>query len=68
MSTMGRIKTKLTKRISFQLLKAHREDFSEEFEHNKPAVTKHVDLPSKKMRNIIAGYLARLRRKEKLTQ
>ena len=64
---MGRIKTQLIKRISFQLLNAYREEYSEDFDKNKAGVTKHVELPSKKMRNIIAGYLARLRRKEKIT-
>ena len=64
---MGRIKTQLTKRVTFQLLKGYREEFSEDFDKNKAGVTRHVELPSKKMRNIIAGYLARLRKKEKLT-
>ncbi|RMF55398.1 30S ribosomal protein S17e [Candidatus Woesearchaeota archaeon] len=57
---MGRIKTKLIKRITLELFEEHGDKFSEEYEKNKQKLTEFVDLPSKKMRNIIAGYLTRL--------
>lgn len=57
---MGRIKTKLTKRVTLKLVKAHRDEFKKDFKSNKELVTKFADIPSKKLRNIIAGYVTRL--------
>ena len=57
---MGRIKTKLTKRITNRLVREHTDDFKNDFESNKQLVTKFADIPSKKLRNIIAGYVTRL--------
>lgn len=59
---MGRIKTQLTKRITTQLLRGHGEEFSEDFEHNKKIIPKYVELPSKKIRNTIAGYISRIKK------
>ena len=55
---MGRIKTALVKRTTFELLKDEEIDFSPDFEKNKKLL-KNL-MPSKKIRNKIAGYLARL--------
>ncbi len=64
---MGRIKTKLTKRLTFQLFKAHKEEFQQDFETNKKIVEKWLNGPSKKIRNVIAGYVTRLmKNKEEL--
>ena len=57
---MGRIKTTLTKRITNKLVKEHRDEFKKDFESNKEIVEKFADIPSKKLRNIIAGYVTRL--------
>jgi small subunit ribosomal protein S17e len=57
---MGRIKTKQVKRVSQKLVKDHAEDFKQTFEENKKLVTKHADIPSKKLRNTVAGYVTRL--------
>lgn len=57
---MGRIKTKMTKRISLKLFKDHKEEFKQDFEGNKEIVSRLADIPSKKIRNIIAGYITRL--------
>jgi small subunit ribosomal protein S17e len=63
---MGRIKTVLTKRVSEELFAKHGENFTENFEENKARVGKYAEIPSHKLRNIIAGYLTRLvRTKEK---
>ena len=59
---MGRIKTQLIKRITVQLLRAHNEEFTGNFEENKKIIPKYVQLPSKKLRNPIAGYLTRIKR------
>ena len=57
---MGRIKTQFIKRTSQELMSKHEEKFGEKFEHNKKAVSALTDVKSKKVRNIIAGYITRL--------
>ena len=57
---MGRIKSKLIKRTSRKLIENDESLFSENFEDNKKCLNQ--SLPSKKLRNKIAGYLARLTR------
>jgi len=60
---MGRIKPTLVKRTSRQLIESSTESFGKTFEENKKALGSI--LPSKKMRNKIAGYIARLKRNTK---
>jgi len=60
---MGRIKTQQTKRITNELIKAHRKDLKEDFDENKVLVDQFAQIPSKKMRNVIAGYATRLMKK-----
>ena len=60
LSAMGRIKTKLIKRVTIGLVRDHRNEFSTTFDKNKAAVTKFVNISSKKLRNTIAGYATRL--------
>ena len=57
---MGRIKTKLIKRISLNIFKRHSDELKDNFEENKQKVAEFADIPSKKIRNIIAGYVTRL--------
>ena len=57
---MGRIKTALVKGIAKKLIKEHGPEFSPEFDKNKEIVSKYTNVASTKMRNIIAGYTARL--------
>lgn len=57
---MGRIKTLLVKRIAGKLVKEHVQEFTSEFDKNKTLVEKYTNVSSTKMRNIIAGYTARL--------
>ncbi len=57
---MGRIKTKLIKRITFKLYKENKDDFKKTFKENKEIVGKIMEFPSKKMRNIVAGYITKL--------
>jgi small subunit ribosomal protein S17e len=62
---MGRIKTKLTKRVTKDLMKSHGEDVRENFDENKGVVSKYLTVPSKKIRNIIAGYATRMAKRKK---
>jgi small subunit ribosomal protein S17e len=57
---MGRIKTMLIKRTANRLVKDHKEAFTTDFNDNKKTVEEFADIPSKKLRNVIAGYVTRL--------
>ena len=59
---MGKIKGKLIKRTSERFIEEGI-GFTESFEENKQILGD--TMPSKKVRNQIAGYLARLKRQEK---
>jgi small subunit ribosomal protein S17e len=61
---MGRIKTTMIKNIGERLYKDHKDEFTTDFEKNKEIVKKYVDIPSKKLRNIVAGYITRLKRQD----
>jgi small subunit ribosomal protein S17e len=62
---MGRIKTQFVKRTSQELVKKHETHFSDDFEANKRAVSSLTDVSSKKVRNIVAGYITRLVKNKK---
>jgi small subunit ribosomal protein S17e len=57
---MGRIKTRLVKSITHSLLEAYGDRFSTNYEENKVKVAELVSVRSKKLRNIIAGYVTRI--------
>lgn len=61
---MGRIKTALIKRVTQELVERHRQDFKKTFEENKVLVSQYADITSKKLRNVIAGYVTRLMNNE----
>lgn len=64
---MGRIKTAMIKRAAEQVLDKEPELFNESFEHNKKILGS--TMPSKRIRNKIAGYISRLKKnQEKLIQ
>ena len=60
---MGRIKSTLIKRTARQLIKTSPETFNSSFEENKKALGN--TMPSKRMRNMIAGYISRLKKNAK---
>lgn len=57
---MGRIKTKLVKRVTFELIERHGDKLKKTFEENKKIIGELAELPSKKIRNIVAGYVTRV--------
>jgi len=61
---MGRIKTTFIKRKTKELLNLHREKFTADFEQNKKLTSLYTSGSSKKLRNVIAGYLTRLKKQE----
>ena len=59
---MGRIKTQMIKRVTNEIFEKHRDQFKESFEENKAALARVADINSKKLRNVVAGYITRLMR------
>ena len=57
---MGRIKTKLIKRVSNEIFKNNKDKLKTDFTENKEIIQKIADFPSKKLANIVAGYVTRL--------
>ncbi len=62
---MGKIKTRLIKRTTREINKKDL-PFSEDFETNKKILGR--EMPSKKVRNQIAGYIARIKKAERIEQ
>lgn len=60
---MGRIKSTLVKRTSRKLIEKSPESFSKEFDQNKKSLGR--TMPSKRIRNKIAGYITRLNKNAK---
>lgn len=59
---MGRIKTTLIKRISRELIEKHGQDFKRDFSENKTIISKYAEIHSKKLRNVITGYITHLKK------
>ncbi len=60
---MGRIKSLMVKKAAKQLLSSSSELFTTEFSYNKKTLGN--TMPSKPIRNKIAGYIARLQKAKK---
>ena len=59
---MGRVKSSLIKRTA-RLLSKEENKFTDEFNANKSLLNN--SMPSKRLRNRIAGYITRMKRNEK---
>lgn len=57
---MGRIKTRLVKNSANRIFEKAKEELTDDFDKNKTIVAKYAEIPSKKMRNAIVGYVTRL--------
>lgn len=60
---MGRIKTTLVKRTGAELFHSNQDKFKIDFDHNKKIVMELAIIHSKKLRNVIAGYITKLVKK-----
>ena len=65
---MGRIKTSYIKRKTKELFQKHGNEFTTDFVQNKLQTNKFTDTGSKKLRNVVAGYMTRLKRLEQSTE
>jgi small subunit ribosomal protein S17e len=61
---MGRIKTDRVKRTTVKLVQTYPVKFSKSFQKNKDVLKEIAEVRSKKMRNLLAGYAVRLKKKE----
>jgi len=61
---MGRVTTTMIKNMGEKLYREHKDEFTTDFQKNKEIVKKYVDIPSKKLRNIVAGYITSLKKRE----
>ncbi|MDD5651495.1 MAG: 30S ribosomal protein S17e [Candidatus Nanoarchaeia archaeon] len=62
---MGRIRTSKIKSVTGDLIEANKNKFKSNFEHNKKVLADVADIPSKHLRNVIAGYITKLLNQEK---
>ena len=58
---MGKVRTDTVKRAARELVEKFPDKFTGEYESNKAAVNEVLAAPSKKLRNLIAGYVTRLK-------
>lgn len=61
---MGKVRTETIKRVARELAQSYPGRFTGAFEENKKTVEELVDYKSKKVRNLIAGYVTRIQRIE----
>jgi small subunit ribosomal protein S17e len=52
------------KRVALELYESHGDEFTEDFSKNKEVVARLMEVKSKRLRNIIAGYVTRLKKRE----
>jgi small subunit ribosomal protein S17e len=61
---LGRVRQKMIKNTAAKLLRLHSDLFTTDFKHNRDAIKDLIDVEGTVMRNRIAGYLTRLKRRE----
>jgi len=59
---MGRIRTGSVKRAAEKIMTANKGKFSKKFEENKKLVEEVAEIQTKKLRNLIAGYITKKNR------
>jgi small subunit ribosomal protein S17e len=62
---MGRIKTSYVKNIAKELLEKYPDKFSTNFEENKKVLNELMEFESKRMRNVVAGFITALKKRTK---
>ena len=65
---MGRIKTTFVKNIGKDLMEKHPEAFDGSFEDNKKTLGPLVSFTSRKMRNLVAGYITSVKNAKPFVQ
>ena len=57
---MGRIKSRFVKSSGKKIFDKSQSEFTEDFTKNKQVVDKYANIPSKRLKNAIVGYITRL--------
>ena len=57
---MGKVRPRLVKKAAKRLVKEHPKKFAKGFDKSKIAVSELLEVPSKRVRNMIAGTASRL--------
>ena len=63
---MGKVRPKLVKKAAKKLVKNHLKRFSKGFDKSKIAVSEFLEVPSKRVRNMIAGTATRMAKRQNL--
>ena len=64
---MGRIKSTSIKTLGDDILSEHAGKFTDDFDKNKKILEEIKDIESKKIRNVLAGYITKEMRRIKKT-
>ncbi|MFN7106212.1 MAG: 30S ribosomal protein S17e [Pyrobaculum sp.] len=62
---MGRVRPRYIKALAEKLLEMYPDRFGEDFQENKKKVAELAEIPSKTVRNKVAGYITRLVKRSK---
>ncbi|ADY00517.1 MAG: 30S ribosomal protein S17e [Vulcanisaeta sp.] len=62
---MGRVRPRYIKSLARRLLEVYPGRFSDDFESNKKVVAELADIPSKSVRNKVAGEITRVMKRMK---
>ncbi len=62
---MGRIKITSVKRVGNKLFKQNSDKFKNDFQVNKKLVAELAHVPTKRLRNLIAGHITKLKKNYK---
>ncbi len=65
---MGRIRQRIIKNTAFELLRDYGDRFTKDFKHNREVVKELVGVEGSVMRNRIAGFVTRLKRREEASK
>jgi len=65
---MGSIRPSTIKRVARELVDRYGDMLSGDFEHNKKMVSKLTDVQTKRLRNMLAGYVTRYWKVKKIRE
>lgn len=63
---MGRIKTIFVKRVGRELFEANADRFTDDYSHNKKVVAELTETSSRKILNVVAGYITSLKKQKRV--
>lgn len=61
---MGRVRTTFVKTTAAKIYNKYKDKFSSDFDNNKKSLDSVANINSKKLRNVISGYITKLTKKE----